>query len=231
MREKVPFLQPRFEARDLRDADEILRARQFATACFHALGKIHEEDIGDDGVPQHDRFFPYSTYFGTYDQQDNLMATTRLIWSPEANVEDLRLPVSALASKVQQKLKACEPGQIGEIGSLAKVSGASNVTTIKVLRELFDYADTHDIQYLVCGLDPQVVRKSYGALFGTGLQPLHDEQLTFPGIQGVQCPYIIDVPVSYRARREVVRTSQSLGERAVGMFVRGYLRSQVEGVY
>jgi hypothetical protein len=213
----------------LRDADEILRSRRFATACFRALGKIHESDIGDDGVPRNDPFFPYSTYFGTYDQQNELMATTRLIWSPQSSVDDLRLPVSALNGEVQERLRACGPGEIGEIGSLAKVAGASSVTTIKVLRELFDYADTHDINYLVCGLDPQVVRKSYGVLFGTGLQPLHDEQLRFPGIQGVQCPYIIDVPVSYRARQEVVRTSQSLGERAVGMFVRSYLRSQVEG--
>lgn len=226
VRESIPNGHPAIEARPLADEHEVYCARQLATLCFKELGKIDGHEVNEDNVLIHDKFLPYSTYFGAF-QDGEIRATTRLIWSPETTVDDLRLPVDALSSDWQDQLRTEAPGMIGEIGSLSKLRGTSNVATLKVIRELFGYADRHDVRYLVCGLDPHVVEKLYAKIFGGALQPLHDQQINFPGIQGGQMPYIIDLPESFRDHREGSSTRQSLGERAVGMFVRNYFKSHV----
>lgn len=226
IRETVPGMEPRIETRPLTDEAEIYRARQLATQCFKELGKIDSREVNEDNVLIHDPFLPYSTYFGAF-ENEAMRATTRLIWSEASTADDLRLPVDALDPQWRDFLRDQTPGSIGEIGSLSKEKGSSNVTTLKVLRELFGFADDNEVQYLVCGLEPKVVERLYSKLFGGALQPLHNDHIAFPGIEGVQVPYIIDLPRAFSDHRERQATRRTLGERAVGMMVRNYFKSHV----
>lgn len=224
-REKLPLLQPRHEAHVLESQEEIHAARELATRTFSELGKIDKDEIGEDGVLKHDPFLESSTFFGTF-ADGKLEVTTRLIWSPDGTVEDLRLPTERIDPNKAIFLKEQLPGTVAEIGALAKIHGTSNLATLKLLREVFGFADQQGIRYLVCGLEPKLY-PTYNKLFGGALQRLHDSEIEFPGIIGMQVPLVIDLQHSFDHQKDEMH-KRTLGERAIGFFVRNYFRPNVE---
>jgi len=224
-REKLPLLQPHYEAHLLESPEEIHEARRLATLTFSALGKIDSAELGEDGVLRHDSFLDRSSFFGTF-VDGEMSVTTRLIWTPDGTVEDLRLPTERIDRDKAIFLKEQPPGTVAEIGALAKVRGSSNVATLKLLREVFGFADQNDIRYLVCGLEPKLY-PTYNKLFGGALQRLHDEEIEFPGIIGMQVPLMIDLRHSFEHQKDEMH-KRTLGDRAIGFFVRNYFRPNVE---
>jgi hypothetical protein len=229
--ESIDGLQPRYTAVSLEGSpEEITRARQFVAARYLELGNITADQVAEDGTLATDRFVETSKYFGAYDDTGELVATTRVIWSPESVADDLCMPIDRLAPEEAVQLRSLEPGAVGEIGGFVKKPGVSTVASLKVMRELFNYAHREQIQYLVCGLNPVMAEKLYGRIFEWGLQPLSDHDMSFPGYNGLQRPYKIDVPATFSRERATKRRASSLGERAVGLFIRGYFRAQANSL-
>lgn len=229
LRETVPGLSPRYTTKVLTTDADILAARQLATSRFVEFGKIQEDALNPDGVLEQDPFLPHSVFFGAYEGDTQLLASTRLVWAEDSTVDDLRLPVTRLETPVAEFLLACSPGQIAEIGSLAKLPGTTNLVTLKLLREVLAFADAHDIQYLVCGLEPKIL-PTYQQLFGGALQRLHPENIQFPGIIGEQSPLIIDLHQSFDHQKEAMQR-RKLGERVVGLAVRHFFSQQIPGLH
>lgn len=223
-REVIPGLTPHFRAGRLTTPDKILEARQLATTRFVEFGKIPEAKLNADGVLKDDTFLDRSVFFGAY-EDDSIVATTRLVWSPDSTIDDLRLPASSLEPDVADFLSQLKPGSMAEIGSLAKISGTTNLATLKLLREVFAFADEQSIQYLVCGLEPKIL-PTYQQLFGGAIQRLHEEDIEFPGIIGKQTPLIINLYKSFSHQKDEMH-KRSLGQRAMGFGVRHYFKRQV----
>ena len=221
VREKVPFLTPLYERRRLEDEDEIIRARRMATLAFVELGKIPEKQVGVDGLLKHDSLLPMSTFFGTFRASDDeLMATTRLLWRDDLTVDELRLPINDIKPEHAEYLRAHEPGQIAEIGSLAKKHGAETVAILHLLRSIWHHAAEQEVKTFVCGLEPKVY-PHFVQMFGDAVVPLSDETMEFPGIKGQQRPLMIDVmnSVAIQDASEHASPVQRLGRRAIGRFI------------
>lgn len=219
VREKLR-LPERYTSRELTSDDEIRQARQLATLSFKALGKIPEHEIGDDGILLNDPLLPMSHFFGTIDRGDTVQATARLLWTPDTVVSDLRLPLDQIKPEYAEYLQSQEPGSIAELGSLAKGRGVPMVATLKLLRSMWAYADEHDIETLVCGLEPKILPR-YQSLFGESLKPLTNETIEFPGIHGPQRPLLIDVRRSALDQKATKDRSiaEAIGRRIVAYYV------------
>lgn len=194
-REKLPFLQQKYESYNLEDPDEILQARKLATVCFMKLGKINPAEVGDDGVLINDKLLDMSNFFGVFDNRladREMQATARLLWHPDITVHDMRLPMEHVKEPYNSMFDQYRPGGIAEIGSLAKASGAPTFTTLKLIRSMWRFAGENNIDKLVCGLEPRVL-PHYKKLFGSSLHELNDDTIEFPGIIGPQKPLMIDV--------------------------------------
>ena len=224
VREVVPGFEPRFDASRLTSDQDIMRARQLSAERYVTQGKIKPEELDENGIIRDDPYSDKSIYFGVYENND-MLATTRIIWSPDSKVSDLRMPIEELDEKSQAFLLAQEPGTVAEISSLAKVKGVSNVATLKLLRELFMFADENAIEQMVCGLEPKLL-PLYNKLFGGALVPLSDTSIEYPDFKGEQAPFTIDLYGSYKDQREEMK-KRSIGERALGLVVRNYFRYKI----
>jgi hypothetical protein len=192
IREEVPGLKEKYTQRRLTDDTRISEARRLATGKFVALGKIPEEEVGEDGILKHDVILPISTFFGTYDRDDHLLATGRLLWTPDTVVDDLRLPLDTIDPDLAEYLRDQPPGSIAEIGSLAKDDDVSTVAILKLLRGMWTFAGENGIKTFICGLDPKIY-PSFRTSFGDALTELSEGTTEFPGIVGQQKPLMIDV--------------------------------------
>ena len=194
-REKLPFLQQKYESYNLKDPDEILKARKLATICFMKLGKIDPSEIDKDGILINDKLISMSNFFGVFDSKSEnreMQATARLLWRPDITVRDMRLPMEHVKEPYNTMFDQYRPGGIAEIGSLAKAEGAPTFTTLKLIRGMWKFAGEHGIEKFVCGLEPKVF-PHYKKLFGSSLHELNDGTIEFPGIIGQQKPLMIDV--------------------------------------
>lgn len=227
--ERVPasFFRERYASRELTDEAEIKLARQLATMSFVNLGKISPDEVDDEGLLKHDAILPLSTFFGAFDiKTDNqIQAAARLLWKPDVTVDDLRLPIDRIDDNHAAYLLNHHPGTIAEIGSLAKrkfgeKKYAPTVTTLKLLRSMWTFADEHEVQTFVCGLEPKVYPR-YQSMFGEALTPLSDDTIEFPGIHGPQRPLMIDVHHAVVDQQSTVHRSaaQKLERFVVGRFI------------
>ena len=215
--------QPKYTARVLTDREDIDEARKLAIGKFAGLGKISKEEVGDDGLLKFDPFLEKSTFFGVYEGDHEIQAVTRIIWTPDTTVGDMRLPVERIDETEAENLLNAKPGSIAEIGSLAKKDSASNVATLKLLREVFNFAQENGIKDFVCGLEPKLY-PTYKRMFGGALRKLKDETIEFPGIEGQQQPLRINVEdaLSYNFDTMQART---LGQRTTGLVIRKFFNS------
>lgn len=193
IREQLPGKPEKYTSRALTSPDEIEAARRLSTTTFVELGKIDPKEVGPDGLLVHDRLLPLSTYFGVFNKAGELEATSRLLWTPELTIDELRLPVGLIKPEYQDYLRGHAPGQIAEIGSLAKADkDVSTVAVLKLLRSMWTFAGERGVKTFTCGLEPKVF-PSFRAMFGNALTELADGTVEFPGIKGQQKPLMIDV--------------------------------------
>ena len=223
-KERLPYFDESYQARQLTDSDEIHAARSLSTKRFVELGKYHKAAVTPEGLPLYDPMYELSTFFASF-QDKEMIASTRLLWSDTATISDLRLPTDEIDIPMRDFLHTQAPGSIAEIGSLAKRPGVSKIATLKVLREVFLFASEHDIDYFVCGLEPNVL-PTYERLFGGALTKLSDETVEFPGVNGEQVPLLIEAQRAFGKQRQEMQ-QRTLGERAIGFGVRHFFKQRI----
>ena len=223
-KERLPYLDESYQARKLTDDNEVQVARSLSTKRFVELGKYHQAAVSPEGIPLHDPLYDMSTFFASF-QNDEMIASTRLLWNESATINELRLPTGEINSGIRDFLHSQAPGSIAEIGSLAKRPGASKIATLKVLREVFLFASEHDIDYFVCGLEPKVL-PTYERLFGGALTRLSDATVEFPGVNGDQVPLLIEPQKAFGKQRQEMQ-QRTLGDRAIGFGVRHFFKQRI----
>lgn len=215
--------QPRYTAKILESDEEIAAGRRLAIDEFVTRGKIPKEEVDANGLLLDDPFLERSTFFGVYDQAQELEAVARLIWSPASTIDDMRMPTEKIDPAAAEFLLTAAPGSIAEFGSLAKRHGTPNVATLKLIRRIFRFAQDNDIKTIVCGLEPKLF-PAYKQMFGGALKRLHESTIEFPGIHGDQVSLMIDVDASLSYDPSKMYAG-ALGHVAVGTLIRYFMRN------
>lgn len=228
VREVVPGMTSHFNSEYLQDESAIHAARALATKSFVALGKIDKEEVDEEGVLIDDPILPISNFFATYDIRNNqIMATSRLLWGPDVSVNELRLPLEQIDDEYAEKLLHMDKGKVAEVGSLAKIQGAPNVTVIKLLSAMWRFAGDNNIDQFVCGLEPKVY-PSFKNMFGDAVEPMSRDTVTFPGIHGEQIPLITDVRRA--AEKQHSTEVSTITQRMTRFAIRHYITSHSKNV-
>lgn len=193
MREIVPGVRERYDARPLEDSADIEEAKSLASNTFVDLGALDKDTLN-----QPDPWGEISYRFGTFDTRtDKLLVTARLIWDKDGGVETTRLPLDDIDPAEAQRLLSLGEGAVAEIGSLVKHpdEDVNQVAVLKLIREMWKFATINHIQELTCGLHPKI-KPRYSDLFGAALRSLAiagRPHVYYPGVNGPQVPLAINV--------------------------------------
>lgn len=183
----------RYETRVLTDEEDITEARIFATQTFADLGKISRSKIDiETGLLKNDTLLDNSVFLGVYEKGE-MLGTVRMVTGPEMTVEDTRMPMEQLPQESRDLLRSLEPGTYAEVGAAAKKRGVGPAAMLRLNRELFRTAHKMGIKNLGFGLEPQV-QSLYKDYSGGLMRHLNNgENVYFPGINGPQAPYLMQI--------------------------------------
>ncbi len=175
------------------------------------------------GLPVNDAYHErgYGNYFGSYSGHDGRqLAAGTLFWHPEGTIDDLRTPPDQFDPAVTAYMRALPPGSIAEMGSVVKAERTvSRLAMLSIYREMFYFAEEHDIGYFVAGLHPQIW-PSYKRMFADGVRLMHAPDTTVlpPGAGAPKVGVVLDVAHSAKIYRDSIqgRTSSNWPQEVFG---------------